>query len=178
MEFMKFIIFTNFYAGNILFSDLIFIKMSKGMISSDPSSIAIPTQPLYASGTLKQTSDFFCQPSLSFLVNNFNLMHYDNLHPCNLNSILIFFISLYYQSLYLSPLNKWATDEQKKKYVEPFVTGERIGCFALSEPGNGSDAGAAATVAVDDGSHWVLNGMKAWVTNANEAEACIVSVYE
>ncbi|EFN71538.1 Short-chain specific acyl-CoA dehydrogenase, mitochondrial [Camponotus floridanus] len=50
-------------------------------------------------------------------------------------------------SLYLGPINKFGTDKQKEKYITPFVTGEKIGCFALSEPGNGSDAGAASTTA-------------------------------
>ena len=41
--------------------------------------------------------------------------------------------------------------------------------------GNGSDAGAASTTAKDDGDHWILNGTKAWITNAYEAEAAVVS---
>lgn len=44
-------------------------------------------------------------------------------------------ILIYFQSLYLGPLLKYGTDEQKKKWVTPFCSGERIGCFALSEPG-------------------------------------------
>lgn len=77
-------------------------------------------------------------------------------------------------SLYLGPLLKFGTDEQKKKWVTPFCSGERIGCFALSEPDNGSDAGAAKTTATLDGDHWVLNGTKAWITNGYEADAAIV----
>ena len=50
-------------------------------------------------------------------------------------------------------------------------TGDKIGCFGLSEPGNGSDAGAASTTARDGGDHWVLNGTKAWITNSWQAEA-------
>jgi butyryl-CoA dehydrogenase len=49
-----------------------------------------------------------------------------------------------------------------------------LGCFALSEPGNGSDAGAASTTAVRDGDDWVLNGTKSWITNGYEADAAIV----
>ena len=49
------------------------------------------------------------------------------------------------------------------------MTGEKIGCFGLTEPGNGSDAGAASTVAKDNGDKWVLNGTKAWITNAHQA---------
>lgn len=55
-----------------------------------------------------------------------------------------------------------------------FPQGDKIGCFGLSEPGNGSDAGAASTTAVDAGDHWVLNGTKAWITNSYEASASVV----
>ncbi|XP_078362565.1 short-chain specific acyl-CoA dehydrogenase, mitochondrial-like [Oculina patagonica] len=77
-------------------------------------------------------------------------------------------------SLYLGPLLKYGTDEQKKKWVTPFCSGERVGCFALSEPDNGSDAGAAKTTAKLEGDHWVLNGTKAWITNGYESEATVV----
>ncbi|XP_056008639.1 short-chain specific acyl-CoA dehydrogenase, mitochondrial-like isoform X2 [Ostrea edulis] len=77
-------------------------------------------------------------------------------------------------SLYLGPVNKWANPAQKEVFQEPFLHGDRVGCFALSEPGNGSDAGAASTTARLDGDSWVLNGTKAWITNGYEAEATVV----
>lgn len=77
-------------------------------------------------------------------------------------------------SLYLGPIMAFGTQLQKDKFVLPFSEGERIGCFALSEPGNGSDAGAASTTAKKEGDNFVLNGRKAWITNAHEAEAAIV----
>nr|CAH7738969.1 unnamed protein product [Callosobruchus chinensis] len=77
-------------------------------------------------------------------------------------------------SLYLGPLLHWGTEEQKQKFITPFTTGERVGCFALSEPGNGSDAGAASTTAKDGGDHFILNGAKAWITNGYESEAAVV----
>jgi len=77
-------------------------------------------------------------------------------------------------SLYLGPLKYFGNHEQKEKYVTPFTTGDKIGCFCLSEPGNGSDAGAASTTARDDGDHWVLNGTKAWITNSYQAEGVVV----
>ena len=79
-----------------------------------------------------------------------------------------------HNSLYLGPLMAWGNDEQLKEFVSPFVDGNKIGCFALSEPGNGSDAGAASTTATLDGDFWILNGTKSWITNSYEASASIV----
>ncbi|ELK25225.1 Short-chain specific acyl-CoA dehydrogenase, mitochondrial [Myotis davidii] len=77
-------------------------------------------------------------------------------------------------SLYLGPIMKFGSKEQKQKWVTPFTSGDKIGCFALSEPGNGSDAGAAATTARAEGDSWVLNGTKAWITNCWDASATVV----
>jgi butyryl-CoA dehydrogenase len=72
-------------------------------------------------------------------------------------------------SLYCGPVKKWATDEQKAEFLKPVASGKNLGCFMLSEPGNGSDAGAASTTAVLKGDSYVINGTKAWITNAHEA---------
>lgn len=77
-------------------------------------------------------------------------------------------------SLYLGPILKFGSEEQKHQWITPFCSGDRIGCFALSEPGNGSDAGAASTVAQLGGSEWILNGTKAWITSAWDASAVVV----
>ncbi|KAG5176483.1 acyl-CoA dehydrogenase [Tribonema minus] len=78
-------------------------------------------------------------------------------------------------SLYCAPVEKHGTPEQKEEWLAPFASGQKLGCFALSEPGNGSDAGAASTTATPDGDGgWVLNGTKAWITNAHEADAAVV----
>ncbi|XP_045503275.1 short-chain specific acyl-CoA dehydrogenase, mitochondrial [Colias croceus] len=77
-------------------------------------------------------------------------------------------------SLYLGPLIHWGTEKQKKEFVTPFCTGDIVGCFALSEPGNGSDAGAASTTAKDSGDKWTLNGTKCWITNGYESKASVV----
>lgn len=77
-------------------------------------------------------------------------------------------------SLYLSPLMDFGSEKQKENFVTPYTDGSRVGCFALSEPGNGSDAGAASTTAVLKGDRWILNGTKAWITNGYEAEAAVV----
>ncbi|XP_071448455.1 short-chain specific acyl-CoA dehydrogenase, mitochondrial [Hetaerina americana] len=77
-------------------------------------------------------------------------------------------------SLYLGPIQKFGTKEQKEKFVRPFTNGDRVGCFALSEPGNGSDAGAASTMAVKKGNEWKLDGTKSWITNGYESEASVL----
>ncbi|XP_059147778.1 short-chain specific acyl-CoA dehydrogenase, mitochondrial-like [Physella acuta] len=77
-------------------------------------------------------------------------------------------------SLYLGPILKYATPKQKESFLKPFLNGDKIGCFALSEPGNGSDAGAASTVAQLSSGKWTLNGTKAWITNGYEASAAVV----
>lgn len=77
-------------------------------------------------------------------------------------------------SLYIAGILKFGSKKQIEKWVTPFTKGERIGCFALSEPGNGSDAGAAATTAKVKGDKVILNGTKAWITNAFEAKATVV----
>ena len=58
--------------------------------------------------------------------------------------------------------------------MTPFASGQKLGCFGLSEPGNGSDAGAAVTTATRVGSEWVLTGTKAWITNAHDADCAVV----
>lgn len=77
-------------------------------------------------------------------------------------------------SLYLGPIYQYGTKEQKEKFLKPFAGGERVGCFALSEPGNGSDAGAASTTAKLNGNNYILNGTKSWITSGYESEAGVV----
>ena len=64
------------------------------------------------------------------------------------------------------PIQAFATEEVKKTVLPELASGEAIGGFGLTEPGAGSDAGAMKTVAVRDGDSWVLDGEKAWITNA------------
>ncbi|KAF1332690.1 Short-chain specific acyl-coa dehydrogenase, mitochondrial precursor, partial [Globisporangium splendens] len=61
-----------------------------------------------------------------------------------------------------------------EQHLTPFASGQKLGCFGLSEPGNGSDAGAASTTARSTSNGYVLNGTKAWITNAHEADQAIV----
>ncbi|HXD31219.1 MAG TPA: acyl-CoA dehydrogenase [Pyrinomonadaceae bacterium] len=70
-------------------------------------------------------------------------------------------------------LVKWGNEDQKKRYL-PQLASEKVGAYALSEAGSGSDAFAMQTRAVEDGDHFVINGRKLWITNGNEAEIFVV----
>ena len=79
-------------------------------------------------------------------------------------------------SLVCAPINSYGSEEQKLKYLQPLAQGKKLGCFALSEPGNGSDAAALRTTAVRDGDYYILNGTKNWITNGVEADIALVFV--
>lgn len=68
---------------------------------------------------------------------------------------------------------RWGNAEQKKKYL-PQLAADKVGAYALSEAGSGSDAFAMQTRAVDKGDHFLLNGQKLWITNGNEAELFVL----
>ena len=65
-------------------------------------------------------------------------------------------------------------EEQKKKYLPRLASGEAIGCWALTEPNTGSDAGNMKTTAVKDGNDWILNGTKCWITHGISAEVAVI----
>lgn len=77
-------------------------------------------------------------------------------------------------SLGTNPIYKFGTEEQKKKYVPKLCSGEYIGCWALTEPGTGSDAAAQKTTAKRVGDHYVLNGTKQFITNATDADVAVI----
>ncbi|MFA6540832.1 MAG: acyl-CoA dehydrogenase [Bacteroidota bacterium] len=77
-------------------------------------------------------------------------------------------------SLVCYGLYKWGTSEQKKKYLVPLASGKKLGAFALSEPEAGSDATNQHTTAAKNGDHYVLNGIKNWITNGLSADEVIV----
>ena len=79
-------------------------------------------------------------------------------------------------SLYCDPIHRYGTEEQKKKFLLPFARGERIGCYALTEPQAGSNAAALQTKAVKKGDSYVINGTKAWITNGGAADGVIAYV--
>ncbi|MBY0359485.1 MAG: acyl-CoA dehydrogenase family protein [Candidatus Obscuribacterales bacterium] len=77
-------------------------------------------------------------------------------------------------SLATKPIYMFGTEAQKKKYLPKLASGEYIGCWALTEPGTGSDASAQKTTAKKVGDHWVLNGTKQFITNATDADMAII----
>jgi len=71
-------------------------------------------------------------------------------------------------------LETYGTEEQKQKYLVPLASGQQIGAFLLSEPEAGSDATSQRTTAEDKGDHYVLNGIKNWITNGSSASTYLV----
>jgi butyryl-CoA dehydrogenase len=76
-------------------------------------------------------------------------------------------------SLYCDPVLAFGTEEQKQRFLVPFASGARLGCFALTEPEAGSDASNQNTLAVRDGHDYVLDGRKLFVTNGREADVAL-----
>jgi len=81
-----------------------------------------------------------------------------------------------HNSLCTNHIATFASPEQKRKYLPPLATGEVLGAWGLTEPGSGSDAAALATRAELRNGEWVLNGSKAFITNASVAATAVVMV--
>jgi alkylation response protein AidB-like acyl-CoA dehydrogenase len=77
-------------------------------------------------------------------------------------------------SLVCYGMEKWGKDAQKEKYLKPLAMGQKLGAFCLSEPEAGSDATQQRTEAVLKGDHYVLNGMKNWITNGTSADYYLI----
>jgi butyryl-CoA dehydrogenase len=77
-------------------------------------------------------------------------------------------------SLYCDPVLKYGNEEQKARFLAPFASGRKIGCFALTEPEAGSDASNQRTLAARDGESYLLDGRKVFVTNGRESSAALV----
>jgi alkylation response protein AidB-like acyl-CoA dehydrogenase len=73
-------------------------------------------------------------------------------------------------SLVCFGIEKWGTDEQKERFLKPLASGQKLGCFCLSEPEAGSDATEQKTEAVKDGDYYIINGIKNWITNGTTAD--------
>lgn len=77
-------------------------------------------------------------------------------------------------SVVCGPILAFGTDAQKEQFLKPLASGEKLGCFCLTEPHVGSDASAIRTSAVRDGNEWVLNGVKQFITSGKNAQVAIV----
>jgi alkylation response protein AidB-like acyl-CoA dehydrogenase len=78
-----------------------------------------------------------------------------------------------HNSLCSNHIFKFGTEAQKKKYLVPLAEGKKLGCWSLTEPEAGSDAGGTRTVAEKSSSGWVLNGAKTFTTNGHYADVCV-----
>jgi alkylation response protein AidB-like acyl-CoA dehydrogenase len=81
-----------------------------------------------------------------------------------------------HNGLALGPIVRYGTEEQKRKWLPPLVSGEgKLGCLALTEPGAGSDLkGGVQTAAVKEGDSWIIDGAKMWMTNASISDLMVV----
>jgi alkylation response protein AidB-like acyl-CoA dehydrogenase len=78
-----------------------------------------------------------------------------------------------HNSLCTNHIFKFGTEEQRQKYVVPLAQGKKLGCWSLTEPEAGSDAGGTRTVAAKKDGGWVLNGAKTFTTNGHYADICV-----
>jgi alkylation response protein AidB-like acyl-CoA dehydrogenase len=78
-----------------------------------------------------------------------------------------------HNSLCTNHIYKFGNEEQRKKFVVPLAQGKKLGCWSLTEPEAGSDAGGTRTVATRKGGGWILNGAKTFTTNGHYADVCV-----
>lgn len=79
-----------------------------------------------------------------------------------------------HNSLCIWPILKAGSAAQKETFLKPLAAGTQLGCFALSEPGTGSDAAALRCVVKKDGKDFIINGTKNWITNGPKADVCVL----
>ncbi|WP_247763564.1 acyl-CoA dehydrogenase family protein [Crossiella sp. S99.1] len=77
-------------------------------------------------------------------------------------------------SLAMYAIHRWGSEEQKQRWLPEMAAGRAIGCFGLTEPDHGSDPGSMRTTAKRDGTDWILNGSKMWITNGSVADVAVV----
>ncbi|MGA8231286.1 MAG: acyl-CoA dehydrogenase family protein, partial [Candidatus Acidiferrales bacterium] len=78
-----------------------------------------------------------------------------------------------HNSLCSNHIYKFGSEAQKQKYLVPLAQGQKLGCWSLTEPEAGSDAGGTRSTAVKDANGWVLNGAKTFTTNGHYADICV-----
>ena len=79
--------------------------------------------------------------------------------------------------LVIYPINRFGSEEQKDQWLPGLVSGDKVGCFGLTEPDYGSDPAGMKTTAVKDGHEYVLNGSKMWITNSDIADYVLIWAY-
>ncbi|RMG44329.1 MAG: acyl-CoA dehydrogenase [Candidatus Dadabacteria bacterium] len=79
-----------------------------------------------------------------------------------------------HNSLCISPIQNFGTEEQKKKWLPDLAAGKKLGCFALSEPGTGSDAANLSCTVEKRGDKYIVNGTKNWITNGPKADVAVL----
>lgn len=79
-----------------------------------------------------------------------------------------------HHSLCSIPILDYGTEEQKERFLKPLASGEKLGCFALSEPGTGSDAASMTCKAEKKGDKFIINGTKNWITNGPQANTAVL----
>ena len=77
-------------------------------------------------------------------------------------------------ALVMYPIYTFGSDEQKNTWLPALVTGEKLGCFGLTEPGFGSNPGGMTTIARQSGQEYILNGEKMWITSGNIADVAVI----
>ena len=77
-------------------------------------------------------------------------------------------------ALVMYPIHAYGSDEQKAKWLPALGSGEKVGCFGLTEPNFGSNPGGMATKAVREGDEWIISGNKMWITNGSLADVAVV----
>ncbi len=80
-------------------------------------------------------------------------------------------------NLVIYPIDRFGSQEQKERWLPGLISGDKVGCFGLTEPDHGSDPSGMKTHAVKDGSTYVLNGSKMWITNADLADLSVIWAY-
>jgi len=77
-------------------------------------------------------------------------------------------------SLACYPIYKFGTEEQKQEFLKPLASGQKLGCFGLTEPAAGTDSAAQQTTAVKDGDDYIINGQKCFITNAPKSQTAVI----
>jgi len=82
-----------------------------------------------------------------------------------------------HNSVSCGPIYRFGSDFLKENYLKPLAAGTKLGCFAVTEPGAGSDPAGAKSTAKKDGNSYILNGSKAWITSGKNADVVVATAY-